>query len=91
MQNMNSLLGNKDDSYRPWCLAKSGSVYLVYLPEGGKVTVDLSNESKDFDAFWFDPKKGGSLTSTAVPTQKAASEFDAGNPGNDRVLLLRAK
>ena len=91
MQNMNSLVGNKDDSYRPWCLAKPGSVYLVYLPEGGKVTVDLSNESKDFDAFWFDPKKGGSLTSTAVPTQKAASEFDAGNPGNDRVLLLRAK
>jgi len=91
MQNMNGLVGNKDDSYGAWCLAKPGSVYLVYLPEGGKVTLDLSNETKEFDAFWFDPEKGGQLTPAEVASQKAATEFDAGNPGKDRVLLLRAK
>jgi len=91
MQNMNALVGNNDDSYSPWCLAKPGSVYLVYLPEGGKVTLDLSNDSKEYNAFWFDPEKGGNLVPTEVATQNAASEFDAGNPGKDRVLLLRAK
>ena len=91
MQTMNGLVGNNDDSYGPWCLAKPGSVYLVYLPEGGKVTLDLSNEDKGFEAFWFDPEKGGELTPTDFAIQKATSEFDAGNAGKDRVLLLRAK
>ena len=91
MQNMNSLVGNADDSYGNWCLAKSGSLYLVYLPEGGKVTLDLSKEDKEFEAFWFDPQKGGELSPTDVAAQKAACEFDAGDPGKDRVLLLRAK
>ena len=91
MQNMNSLVGNSDDSYGPWCLAKPGSVYLVYLPEGGKVSLDLSKEVKDFDAFWFDPEKGGELVPTNVATQRGSCEFDAAKPGKDRVLLLQAK
>ncbi len=91
MENLNSLVGNSDDRYGPWCLAKRGSVYLVYLPEGGKVTIDLSNESVDFEAFWFDPEKGGDLTPAKIAQQRASIEFDAGNPGKDRVLMLRAK
>jgi len=91
MQNMNGIVGNQKNGYGPWCLAKPGSVYLIYLPEGGKVSVDLSKESSEFDAFWFEPEKGGELTATNVANQKAACDFDAGNPGKDRVLLLKVK
>ena len=77
--------------YGPWCLGKLGSAYVVYLPEGGEVTVDLSKESVEFDAFWFDPEKGGKLLPTEVVVQKADCDFDAGSPGTDRVLLLKAK
>ena len=91
MQNMNSLVGNTDDGYGPWCLAKPGSMYLVYLPEGGKVTFDLSAESVDFEAFWFDPEKGGKLQPTSVASQRGVCEFDATVSGEDRVLLLKAK
>ena len=55
------------------------------------MTVDLSKEPVEFDAFWFDPEKGGELLSTKVAKQKADCEFDAGSPGTDRVLLLKAK
>ena len=91
MRNMNALVGNAKDDYGPWCLAEPGSVYLVYLPEGGKVALDLSQETVEFKAFWFDPEKGGELTPVDVAKQKASCEFDAGNPGKDRVLLLKAK
>ncbi len=91
MQNMNALVGNADDGYGPLCLAKSGIIYLVYLPEGGNVTLDLSTETVDFEAFWFDPENGGELVPTDVATQRGACEFDAAEAGKDRVLLLRAK
>ena len=91
MQNMNSIVGNEKGMYGPWCLGKLGSAYVVYLPEGGEVTVDLSKESVEFGAFWFDPEKGGKLLPTEVVVQKADCDFDAGSPGTDRVLLLKAK
>ncbi|QEG21188.1 DUF5060 domain-containing protein [Mariniblastus fucicola] len=92
LKNMNGLVGNKNDGYGNWCLAKPGSLYLVYLPEGGKVSLELSKESVDFEAFWFDPENGGELSPTKVANQRAATEFDSGvDAGKDRVLLLRAK
>ncbi len=38
------------------CLAKSGRLYIVYLPEGGTVT--LQQLSADLNYRWFDPKAG---------------------------------
>lgn len=37
-----------------FCLAQPDEIYLVYLPEGGKVKVDLSNTA--FDAQWINAK-----------------------------------
>lgn len=91
LENRNALVGNAKNAYAPWCLARPGQLYLVYLPEGGTVTVDLSGERAEFAAFWFDPEKGGPLSPTAVATQKASCEFDAGGVGKDRVLILKAK
>jgi hypothetical protein len=38
-----------------YCLANAGKEYVVYLPEGGTVTVDLSAAAGDLAAAWFDP------------------------------------
>ena len=91
MECKNWLVGNSDNEYKTWCLVKPGSVYLVYLPEGGIAKVDLRKESVDFDAFWFDPQNGGELKPTKVEAQRAISAFDSGTAGEDRVLLLKAK
>ena len=50
-----------------FCLAESGKEYLVYLPEGGEVTVDLSAASGSMAVEWFNPRSGdatpGQITS----------------------------
>jgi hypothetical protein len=51
-----------------YCLANRGTEYLVYLPEGDEVTVDLSGIEGRFVAEWFDPSAGegaGALTTEA--------------------------
>ena len=56
------------------------------------MTLDLSTEKVDFDAFWFNPEQGGELLPTEVANQRASTGFDPGSePGNDRVLILKAK
>jgi hypothetical protein len=41
-----------------YCLANPGKEYLVYLPQGGTVTVDLSAAAGDLRTEWFNPATG---------------------------------
>lgn len=69
-----------------YCLASPGHEYLVYLPEGREVTVDLSATAKAFVVEWFDPRSGASRSGEAVTggTRRSFhSPFD-----NDAVLYL---
>jgi hypothetical protein len=69
-----------------YCFGLEGSIYAVYLPQGGQVTVNLSGVSGDFNAFWYDPLTG--TTSSAGSVGGGGNQtFDA--PGNqDWVLKL---
>lgn len=49
-----------------YCLAAAGSEYLVYLPGGGTVTVDLAHASGRFAVAWVDGASGRSETGEAV-------------------------
>jgi len=41
-----------------FCLAELGAAYIVYLPEGGEVTVDLTAAKDRFDTEWIHPIEG---------------------------------
>jgi hypothetical protein len=41
-----------------FCLASPGHEYLVYLPEGYEVTVDLSTAARKFEVEWILPVEG---------------------------------
>jgi hypothetical protein len=41
-----------------YCLAEPGNSYIVFLPEGGEVTVDLTAASARFAAEWIHPIEG---------------------------------
>ncbi|MCG7849141.1 MAG: hypothetical protein MIO93_08195 [ANME-2 cluster archaeon] len=41
-----------------YCLANPGGEYVLYLPSGGSVTIDLSDAIGTLDAEWYDPKDG---------------------------------
>lgn len=70
-----------------YCLAVPGNEYLVYLPDSGSVTVDLSAASGQMAVEWFDPTRGR--------TQKADAAAGGGKTtftapfSGDAVLYLR--
>lgn len=47
-------------------LALPGEHYLVYLPFGGQVTLDLGASSEAFRVSWFDARNGGPMLDAAV-------------------------
>lgn len=70
-----------------YCLANPGSEYLIYLPDGGEVKVDLSAAVGTLKVEWFHPATGqtlsaGSIAGGATRSIKAPFEGDA-------VLYLR--
>jgi hypothetical protein len=49
-----------------YCLACPGREYLVYLPDGGEVTVDLGGATSDLSVEWLDPSDGGERSGGTV-------------------------
>ena len=68
-------------------LAEPGKVYVVYLPHGGKVTVDLSAAQSPLTAQWFNPRDGRAGEPFSVSAGKPG-KFQAPD-GQDWVLQLR--
>jgi hypothetical protein len=75
-----------------YCLAnpaKEGAEYLVYLPNGGTVTVDLSAAEGPLAVEWFNPATG--KATPAEPTTGGASREFAAPFSGDAVLYLAAR
>ena len=71
-----------------YCLAQKGKEYLVYLPEGNEVTVDLTDASHDLSVEWFNPNtqetiQSGEIEGSKVQTMKSPFGSD------DAVLYLK--
>lgn len=60
---------------------------MVYLPQGGEVTVDLSAAQAPLTAQWFNPRDGHASEPFSVPAGKPG-EFQALD-SQDWVLRLR--
>jgi hypothetical protein len=75
-----------------YCLANpaaSGAEYLVYLPAGGSVRVDLSATPGNVEVEWFDPSKGVAVMggeTAGGATRSFSSPFQG-----DAVLYLRQR
>jgi hypothetical protein len=69
-----------------YCLADPGQQYVVYLPEGGRVEVDLTAASGPMTVEWIDP-----LSGTSRPAEPIAGGERALQPPRDgaSVLYLR--
>ena len=71
---------------RGLCLADPGRRYIIYLPEGGGVTVSLPSESVAYRAFWYNPR-----TCRVERTQSLTADtqgFFTAPDGGDWVLDL---
>jgi hypothetical protein len=72
-----------------FCLAHPGTEYLVYLPEGGEVRVDLTAASGPFEVEWLQAAEGTIVPGEAM-TGGAERRFVAPF-GGDAVLYLTQK
>ncbi len=75
-----------------YCLAQAGAKtgqYLVYLPEGGQVTVDLAATPGSLRVQWFNPSDGSSKAG-GTAQGGAGRKFSAPFQG-DAVLWLKAQ
>jgi hypothetical protein len=70
-----------------YCLAKPGEVYAIYLPRGGKATVQL--QKGPYNGAWFDPSTGEKI---AIPVAEGPVWTSPLAPtNNDWSLLLQRK
>lgn len=60
MEPADAAVGNPEGkSGAPWCLAKPGECYVIFLPEGEQVIrLTTKGDTGSYTGRWFDPKKG---------------------------------
>ncbi|TWU30691.1 DUF5060 domain-containing protein [Novipirellula artificiosorum] len=83
MVSSNSLIGNDDDDNSKYCLAKSGELYLVYLPGGGTTELNLADANGSFRVDWYNPREGGPLVGGSVTKVNGGSKVSLGAPPAD--------
>ena len=84
MSNKNNLIGNgTNDNSKGYCLAKVGTHYVIYLPNGGSKNLNLSGVSGSFSVKWFDPRNGGGLKNGTVATINGGGNRSIGNAPNN--------
>jgi len=67
-----------------YCLVNPGSEYLIYLPSGNQLSVDLSASQKDFLVTWFEPKGGQTIDGRTV---RGGAQITVESPFAGPVLL----
>jgi len=83
MVNTDELVGNPENGVTKFCFSEPGSLYLVYLPEGGATRLDLSATNGSFEVVWFNPRSGGRLQKGTVRTVSGGADVDLGLPPID--------
>ena len=64
--NLAAMTSRNDLASTEYCLANPGAEYLVYLPEGGSASVDLSAASGGLSVVWFNPATGEDIEADKV-------------------------
>ena len=85
---MSSISPRGDLASTKYCLANPGDEYLVYLPDGGKVTVDLSAAVGALTVEWFNPSTGEAMPAE-VNTGGDSREFAAPFSGDAVLYIVR--
>ncbi|MEM9327429.1 MAG: DUF5060 domain-containing protein [Bacteroidota bacterium] len=79
MINLDDLTPDDDD----YVFGEEGELYLVYLPEGGTSSIDLSGQVGSYSVQWYDPRSGGALQSGTVTAISGGSATAIGVPPSE--------
>jgi hypothetical protein len=70
-----------------YCLADPGRAYLAYLPDGGKVSIDLADTRGMMAVEWFSPTTGATVTD--APLEGGAVRHLGAPFGGDAVMYVQ--
>lgn len=84
--NLVAMMPRNDLASTKYCLANPSVEYLVYLPEGGEVTVDLSAASGKLNVEWLNPENG--KTTNSQPAKGGDSHRFKAPFDGDAVLYI---
>ena len=84
--NLTAMVPHNDLASTKYCLANPGFEYLVYLPNGGNVWVDLTDASGQLAVEWLNPSNGEKMSGGEI-TGGVQQEFTAPFSG-DAVLYI---
>jgi hypothetical protein len=90
MQNANELVTKASGEAKPFCFAKSGEIYLVYLPNGGSAELKMT-DAGEYSAELFDPREGGAPKAVALQKRgdQLLLEAPQGNANEDWLFIVR--
>ncbi|NNE76191.1 MAG: DUF5060 domain-containing protein, partial [Pricia sp.] len=91
MKNENELVGNFSADNSVYCFASRSELYLVYLPHGGKATLDLTWAPGDFNVSWFNPRTGGPLVSETTIGGSQSVLLTAPTADDDWLAVVQRK
>jgi hypothetical protein len=91
MESADELVGNAASANGKFALVKKGGLYLVYLPEGGSSSLDLTGVNGTFQVRWFNPRTGGPLAKGAVASVRGGGVVELGKApdGEDWLAVVR--
>jgi len=87
--NLTAIVPRNDLASTKYCLANLGFEYLIYLPDGGSVWVDLTDASGQLTVEWLNPSTGEKMSGGEI-TGGSRQEFAASFSG-DAVLYIVSK
>ncbi len=86
--NMRKMVPHSELASSTYCLSNPGSEYLVYLPNGGEVTVNLPPIKSKVTIEWFNPNTGETKPEPARATSDI-NKFSSPFEGADALLFLK--
>lgn len=93
LHNADVLVDNPTHENTRFCLAQPGELYVIYLTEGGSVTLDLQRFEQSFSVAWYNPREGGELQPGTVRNVRGPGRVSLGappsDPDQDWVVLVR--
>ncbi len=84
MRNTNALVDNPQNDNSRYCFSKSKELYLVYFPEGGTTSLDLTGVDGKFTVAWFNPRIGGDTSKGSIAAVAGGKRVELGLAPRDR-------